>query len=198
MDKYLTVINHANPFDQKMQDDFSYVPFVDASGETFIEEKTLEAFKALNAYLEETYDYTIEVLAAGRTIESQSNLFNNLKNKISEKEAIKKMSAPGESEHHLGLSLDVNMHELRPKFIQKFINRSKFLKQYFERKEKESGKTDEMFHILHNVMIHYGFILRYPKNKSNKTGKDGNRFHIRYVGEKHATEMHDKKMCLEE
>ena len=44
----------------------------------------------------------------------------------------------------------------------------------------------------------YGFILRYPKNKTNITKIGYEPWHYRYVGRKAAGEMKKKNMCLEE
>lgn len=44
----------------------------------------------------------------------------------------------------------------------------------------------------------YGFIVRYPQNKKDKTGKEYCPWHLRYVGEIHAAIMEKKQMCLEE
>ena len=44
----------------------------------------------------------------------------------------------------------------------------------------------------------YGFVVRYPKNKENKTGNEYCPWHLRYVGDIHAAIMNHKGMCLEE
>ena len=44
----------------------------------------------------------------------------------------------------------------------------------------------------------YGFILRYPENKSKITGITNEQWHYRYVGVEAATEMTNLGMCLEE
>lgn len=44
----------------------------------------------------------------------------------------------------------------------------------------------------------YGFILRYPGNKSSITGITNEQWHYRYVGVEAATEMKQLGMCLEE
>jgi D-alanyl-D-alanine carboxypeptidase len=44
----------------------------------------------------------------------------------------------------------------------------------------------------------YGFIVRYPESKKDKTGKEYCPWHLRYVGEIHSAIMTQKKMCLEE
>ena len=44
----------------------------------------------------------------------------------------------------------------------------------------------------------YGFILRYPADKAEKTGMNGLSWHYRYVGAPHAKYIADNKLCLEE
>ena len=44
----------------------------------------------------------------------------------------------------------------------------------------------------------YGFIVRYPEGKADKTGESYCPWHLRYVGSLHAAIMKDKDMCLEE
>jgi D-alanyl-D-alanine carboxypeptidase len=44
----------------------------------------------------------------------------------------------------------------------------------------------------------YGFILRYPADKADKTGVEGNATVFRYVGTVHAEYMKENNLCLEE
>lgn len=44
----------------------------------------------------------------------------------------------------------------------------------------------------------YGFIVRYPAGKEGATGESFCPWHLRYVGEPHATAMKQYNMCLEE
>ena len=44
----------------------------------------------------------------------------------------------------------------------------------------------------------YGFIVRYPQDKTAQTGQEYCPWHLRYVGKVHSTIMHDKGLCLEE
>ena len=44
----------------------------------------------------------------------------------------------------------------------------------------------------------YGFILRYPKDKSDITGIIYEPWHYRYVGEEHAKKIMEKGITLEE
>ena len=50
----------------------------------------------------------------------------------------------------------------------------------------------------HAHCFEYGFILRYPSDKTKITGITSEQWHYRYVGVEAATEMHNLKMCLEE
>ena len=44
----------------------------------------------------------------------------------------------------------------------------------------------------------YGFILRYPSDKTETTGTPYAPHHFRYVGKIHAAIMHENNFCLEE
>lgn len=79
----------------------------------------------------------------------------------------------GYSEHNLGLSLDVGSTQ------------------------KKMEKAPEGKWIEDNVWK-YGFVLRYPKNKSNITGIQYEPWHIRYVGLPHSAIMQKKNFTLEE
>ncbi|HDR7732894.1 TPA: M15 family metallopeptidase, partial [Bacillus cereus] len=79
----------------------------------------------------------------------------------------------GYSEHNLGLSLDVGSTQ------------------------KKMEKAPEGKWIEENVWKH-GFVLRYPKNKSNITGIQYEPWHIRYVGLPHSEIMQKKNFTLEE
>ena len=44
----------------------------------------------------------------------------------------------------------------------------------------------------------YGFVLRYPADKSDITGIIYEPWHYRYVGKEAAAEIYENKLCLEE
>ncbi len=44
----------------------------------------------------------------------------------------------------------------------------------------------------------YGFILRYPEGKTDKTGYESSKSHFRYVGVPHSVYIKEKGLCLEE
>ena len=51
---------------------------------------------------------------------------------------------------------------------------------------------------LKNNCYKFGFILRYPEDKTDITGISFEPWHFRYVGRYHATRMHELGLCLEE
>lgn len=79
----------------------------------------------------------------------------------------------GHSEHNLGLSLDVGSTQM------KMAN-------------APEGKWIE------ENAWKYGFILRYPKDKTAVTGIEYEPWHIRYVGLPHSAIMKEKNLALEE
>ena len=79
----------------------------------------------------------------------------------------------GHSEHNLGLSLDVGSTQMKMDKAPE----GKWL-------EKNAWK--------------YGFILRYPKDKTNITGIQYEPWHIRYVGLPHSAIMQEENLTLEE
>ena len=47
----------------------------------------------------------------------------------------------------------------------------------------------EIFDKIHKSLKHFGFILRYPKDKEHITGYPYEPWHIRYIGEDHASKI---------
>jgi D-alanyl-D-alanine carboxypeptidase len=93
-------------------------------------------------------------------------------------EAARRVAVPGTSEHELGLALDIVDSDYR--------NLTE---------EQESMPAQKW--LIENSWK-YGFILRYPNNKSDVTGIIYEPWHYRYVGKELAKELHDSGLCLEE
>ena len=62
----------------------------------------------------------------------------------------------------------------------------------------KGGDDDASYKWLTENCYRYGFILRYPSDKTKITGIQYERWHYRYVGVDAATEIHELGMCLEE
>lgn len=78
------------------------------------------------------------------------------------------VSRPGTSEHELGLAVDIGT------------------------------ETPALYDWLQDNSWRYGFIQRYPENKTALTGVAHEPWHYRYVGEEAAAEMYAQGLCLEE
>ena len=134
----------------------------------------------LEAFLKEAEANGIDdvsVTSAYRSYEEQANLFRDeITITGSESEAAKNVNPPGCSEHQSGLSVDMhNLPAASPAF----------------------GETDAAKWLADNAHK-FGYILRYPKNKTTITGVSYEPWHFRYVGRYHATKMYELGMCLEE
>ncbi len=113
-----------------------------------------------------------------RSYEYQVETYNYWVNLYGEEYADMVSAKPGHSEHQTGLTIDVsgdNGCTLDTCFIS-----------------TPEGKW------LEDNAHKYGFIIRYPKDKTNITGYNYEPWHIRYVGQSHAQQIKEKDITLEE
>ena len=94
------------------------------------------------------------------------------------KEAGKIVAMPGTSEHELGLAVDLVDAE-------------------YTDLDKAQEETETQKWLMEHCWD-YGFILRYPNGKSDKTGIIYEPWHYRYVGKEVAQELKGTGLCLEE
>ena len=87
--------------------------------------------------------------------------------------AAREEAAPGQSEHQLGIAVDIGGDG---------VNSS-------------DAQTQRW---LRNNAWQYGFVLRYPEDKAEITGMDHAPEHYRYVGKEAAAAMQEQGLCLEE
>ena len=126
-----------------------------------------------------------QVSAGYRSYEEQERMLNKSINSYLKKNedwsrsrarraALKTVAEPGTSEHHLGLSFDVNVPGA------------------------STFSSTKQCRWLHAHCWEYGFIIRYQKGKEKITGFSAEAWHIRYVGTEHSLIMRDEDLCLEE
>lgn len=127
------------------------------------------------------------ICSSYRTQEKQEELFSNQVSKwkargYSEEEAKKEagriVAVPGTGEHQSGLALDI-------------VDMSN------QNLDESQEKTEVQKWLMQNSWK-YGFILRYPNDKSDITGIIYEPWHYRYVGKKAAKEIYESGICLEE
>lgn len=123
--------------------------------------------------------YEIGIRTAYRSYEQQYNIFWNYVAKDGEEAANKYSARPGQSEHQTGLCADVTSPSVEYTLTTDY------------------GETPEGVWLSENAH-YYGFIVRYPLGKEKITGYQYEPWHVRYVGEKAATEMVESGITLEE
>lgn len=140
----------------------------------------------LKAGREEGMDF--RVCSAYRTMEKQISLYENKVSSLMREEGINyeeacqqagnTVAVPGTSEHQLGLAVDI------------------VAKHYQTLDEKQADTKEAKW--LKEHCHEYGFILRYPLDKTEETGIIFEPWHYRYVGKEAAEEIMEQGICLEQ
>lgn len=127
------------------------------------------------------------ICSSYRSQERQQELYDNKVQRVmaegvsreaAQAEAARWVARPGTSEHQTGLAVDI-------------VSLSNQMLD-------ETQESTPEFQWLAENSWKYGFILRYPNDKSEKTGIAYEPWHFRFVGKEAAAEMHDLGLCLEE
>lgn len=127
------------------------------------------------------------ICSSYRSQERQQELYDNKVQRVmaegasreaAQAEAARWVARPGTSEHQTGLAVDI-------------VSLSNQMLD-------ETQESTPEFQWLAENAWKYGFILRYPSDKSEKTGIAYEPWHFRFVGKEAAEEMHDLGLCLEE
>lgn len=122
------------------------------------------------------------VAAGYRTREKQQQLLDEkieaYKNEGHSKSEAKKLAeqwvaVPGTSEHQLGIAVDINA-------------------------DVTKTSSNDVYNWLSENAYRYGFIKRYPSDKTELTGVINEPWHYRYVGKEAAQEIYSQGICLEE
>lgn len=167
------LVNKWNPIPENYEPDL-----VEVSGGEKVDKRI---YKPLMEMLESAKEGNLGqlpmVVSGFRTQEKQQQLFEEkikeyqnqgYSKEQAEEEAGKWVAVPGNSEHQLGLAVDIN------------------------------GATYDLYLWLQENSYKYGFIFRYPGDKTEITGTAEEVWHYRYVGIEAATKMYEEGICLEE
>ena len=110
------------------------------------------------------HNINIEIMSGYRDFNYQTTLYNNM---VEEKGVLytdKYIMKPGCSEHQTGLTFDFVIYKENICYAEHML------------------KDLEEINYIHQNCSKYGFILRYPNNKTNVTGINYEPWHLRYVG----------------
>ena len=170
---YLTLVNKQTPIPQDYEPDLVKVP----GGESVDTRIYDSLMQMLEDAREGNWGELPSVVSGYRTAKVQQKLYDDKireyeKEGYSESEAAELaeqwVAVPGYSEHQLGFAVDIN------------------------------GATYDVYLWLQENSYKYGFIFRYPGNKTDITGVSEEVWHYRYVGKEAAAEMYEQGLCLEE
>lgn len=176
---YLILVNKTNSVNSNhVPDDLVAIANTRDDGRATQKMRTAAA-KALDAMFIEmkAAGYTdVSVTSAYRSYEYQKQLYDGYVSSMGQEEADKISAKPGTSEHQTGLCAD--LHNL-PSADKAFAN-------------------EQAYKWLCDNAWKFGFILRFPENKTEITGYDFEPWHYRFVGREAAWQIHNAGICLEE
>lgn len=128
------------------------------------------------------------ICSAFRSWNTQVSLYQNKISRVMSEDGLNEEDAaikaatvvakPGTSEHQVGLALDIVSSE-------------------YTNLDEGQMETEDQKWLIENSWK-YGFILRYPLDKSDITGVIFEPWHYRYVGKKAAKEITEQNLTLEE
>ena len=182
---YLKLVNAENPMTQED------VPELEV--ET-VDENQYQVDARIVADLQDMFDAARAagrnpvICSAFRSWDYQVSLYENKIDRVMQEKGLNEAQAqekagtvvakPGTSEHQMGLALDIVSSE------------------YMNLDEGQMETEDQKWLIENSWK--YGFILRYPLDKSDITGIIFEPWHYRYVGKKAAKEITEQGLTLEE
>ena len=178
---YLTLVNPWYPLPENYEFELTTV-----TGKYKIDSRCADALKQFLADCKAA-GHTPYICSAYRTWDDQVYLFDKKVKSFTSKGyseaeakvlAAKETAVPGTSEHQLGLAVDI-LCQSRPWL------------------DEGQAKTATQQWLMANCHK-YGFILRYPKGTTDKTGIIYEPWHYRYVGVEIATEIMSRGITFEE
>ena len=181
---FLVLVNHDHAFELPAMLDLVNIttektePFRVLGQNYLLRRSIIEPLdEMMGAYISATGNNTVAIVSAFRNYESQQRALDSNIRRLGEREALRWTSLPGHSEHHTGLAVDFGVFAGG--------SRSTFT---------GTGVTSWFRRNSYN----YGFILRYPPNRTRITGTVHEPWHFRYVGLPHSYIISQNNWVLEE
>jgi len=119
----------------------------------------------------------VMILDTYRSFDEQKAVLDSKIQLLGEEEGRKIATNPGESEHHTSLAIDLTL---------------------FEGTSRREYDGTGIYTWISDNCYKYGFVIRYPKDKTTVTGITYEPWHLRYVEKPHAYYMTKHGICLEE
>ncbi len=183
------LVNKENPLPDNYDEIISTAPVYSSEGrEQLMDSRAAEYMKNMLKAAEKD-GIELIVASAYRTMEYQRK---NFEDSVSDRmenqgmtyeeayaDASRQVALPGESEHNAGLSADI--------FSSEYISF-----------EDDGFRNTEAYRWLCEHADEYGFILRYPEDKTDSTGFVFEPWHYRFVGVYYASKVKESGLSLEE
>lgn len=180
---YSILINKNNKIKSNYLDRVNLIKTIDVyNNDCYVEEKSYEAYLELKEFLKNKMNLEIGIESAYRNIEYQKEVYKEYLEKYGKEYADKYVAPPEYSEHHTGLAIDISLK----------INGE------YPDYNKDSEERIKIFESIHPYLKDFGFILRYPKGKDDKTGYPYEPWHIRYVGKFIASIVTENNLTFDE
>lgn len=180
--KYKVLVNKENKIKDNYLSKIELITTKDVDNlDIQVEKETYHAYLKLKKFLE-TKNIIIGISSAYRSKEYQQEIYDSFVKDYGKDYADKFVAPVGCSEHHTGLSIDINIK----------VNGA------WPKDNYELMKQEKMFKTIHKYLSTYGFILRYPDEKEDITGYPYEPWHIRYTGEIVAKIIESNNYTLEE
>lgn len=153
---------------------------VPSSGENENVRMRKEAAEAFEKLIEAASNegFILNACSAYRSYAYQTDLFNSGAASNGEEYADRYWTRPGYSEHQSGLAVDIRMDN--------------------DCSDLDAVRNNSHYDWLLENMHMYGFILRYPDDKEDKTKIAPESWHLRYVGQDLATYLYKNNLALDE
>ncbi len=183
---YQILVNYQNEY--TFDGDFDIKPFYGNKNTSYKVSDTLVSFdmyamgwcnKMMEALAADLGNGDALVNSSYRTMEQQENIYAYYLDKYGEEYAQLYVAIPGYSEHHTGLAVDFTVYTNNGESYT-FDDKPEY---------PEWLKTNG---------YKYGFIQRYPSDKTDFTKIAYENWHYRYVGKPHAFYMVKNNLCFEE
>ncbi len=182
-DDILVLVNKTRNLPSDYKPDDLVIPNIKFSFEENLEKKYMrkDAAIALQNLFDAAKQNNISLFGVSgyRSYQRQELIFEAKANKYGRDIANKTSALPGQSEHQTGLAMDISCSSVNYLLTEQF------------------GQTPEGKWLKDNA-YKFGFIIRYPKDKTDITGYNYEPWHVRYVGKNAAKVINENNITLEE
>ena len=183
----IVVVNPWNAVPEDYTPDLVEVHYYYATADCYVDSSCYDALIAMLSDCNELSGARVCVVSGYRSYQEQTWNFNRKVNSYlsqgysqeeAEAKAATAVAVPGTSEHHLGLAVDIIDTRL------------------WELTYGQADLSGQQWLMEH--CWEYGFILRYPQDKTDVTGIIYEPWHYRYVGTELSAQLHESGLTLEE